>query len=83
MKIIAWNCLGLGNRPAIRGLLELQKSEEADILFLSETKLEKRRLEKFRWKLGLVNMLAHKGERKGGIAVFWRRGVDVSLRRIS
>ncbi|XP_021315303.1 uncharacterized protein LOC110434863 [Sorghum bicolor] len=40
MKIVAWNCRGLGNRPAVQGLLDLQKSEKADILFLSETKLD-------------------------------------------
>ena len=45
MKIIALNCWGLGNRSAVHGLLELQKSEGADILFLSEIKLDKRMME--------------------------------------
>ena len=62
MKIIALNCWGLGNRSTIRGLLELQKSEGADILFLSEIKLDKRMMERFRWMLGLTNMLVREGE---------------------
>jgi exonuclease III len=83
MKIVAWNYRGLGNRPTVRGLLELQKSEGADILFLLETKLDKRRLEKFRWMLGLTNMLVRSRKRMEGIAVFWRRGIDVSLQGMS
>ena len=65
MKIVAWNCRGLGNRPAVRGLLGMQKSEGADILFLSETKLDERRMQKFRWMLGLPNMIVKDCEGKG------------------
>jgi exonuclease III len=66
MKIVIWNCRGLGNRPAVRGLLELQKSEKAEVLFLSETKLDRRRIEKFRWMLGLSNMVVYDVVGKGG-----------------
>jgi len=66
MKIVAWNCRGLGNRPAVQGLLDLQKSEKADILFLSETKLDGKRMQWFRWTLGLVNMVVKDWEGKGG-----------------
>lgn len=45
MKICAWNSRGLGNGPAVRGLLDFQKREDPDVLFLLETKLDKRRLE--------------------------------------
>jgi exonuclease III len=66
MKIVAWNCRGLGNRPAVRGLMDLQKSEAADILFLSEMKLDRRMMERFRWMLGLPNMVVKDAVGKGG-----------------
>jgi exonuclease III len=74
MKIVAWNCRGLGNRPAVRGLLECQKTEEADILFLSETKLDKRRMERFRWLLGLSNMVVRTVLEKEGVLLCFGEG---------
>ena len=35
---------GLGNAPAVRGLLRCHIAEEADILFLLETKLDEKRM---------------------------------------
>jgi hypothetical protein len=75
MKLMAWNCQGLGNASAVQGLLKCQKSEEADILFMSKTKLDERCLEKFKVMLGLGNMEVVDCEGKGGgIAVFWWGG---------
>ena len=42
MKLAAFNCRGLGNDPAIRGLLDLVKKVDPDILFLCETKLDEK-----------------------------------------
>lgn len=36
---------GLGNGPAIRGLLDVQENEDHDVLFLSETETNKKGLE--------------------------------------
>nr|XP_020172956.1 uncharacterized protein LOC109758508 [Aegilops tauschii subsp. strangulata] len=55
--------------------------EDPDILFLAETKLIEGELERFRWSLGLANMIAWDPVgRSRGIVMFWRRGVDVTLR---
>jgi exonuclease III len=84
MKLTAWNCHRLGNRAAVQSLLDLQKQEDSDILFLSETKLESKQVEVFSWKLGLTNMLCRPSEgRSGGIVLFWCIGVDVSLKTMS
>jgi exonuclease III len=71
MKIVAWNCPGLGNDPAAKGLLALQKEVDPNILFLSETKINGRRMKPFRWKLGLTNLVVKDCEgRSGGLALF-------------
>ena len=81
MKIVSQNCRGLGNQPAENSLVELQKAEEPDILFLSETKLNEKEMERFRWKLNMQHMIVVDCKRRsGGLALFWRRGVDVQLR---
>jgi exonuclease III len=47
MKLISWNCYGMGNAAAVRGLLDLHKREDPDILFLEETKMDNRKIENF------------------------------------
>lgn len=84
MKIIAWNYRGLGNGPAVYGLLSLQKAEDADILLLSETKMDRCRIQGFRWKLGMTNMVVRDCDGKsGGLAVFWKKEVKFHLRTVA
>jgi exonuclease III len=84
MKIAALNCRGLGNGPAINDLLAFQKKEDPDILFLSETKLDERRIEWLRWKLGLTGMRIKNCEgQSGGLALFWRSEINLKTGLIS
>jgi DNA-binding response OmpR family regulator len=47
---------GLENALAICGLLNLRKEEDPDILFLSDTKMDDRRIKGLRWNLDLTNL---------------------------
>lgn len=81
MKIITWNCRGLGNRPTVHGLLDLQKREVPDILFLSETRLDEERMRRFRDLPSMPNMAVQNNRGKsGGLALFWRHGIKVMVR---
>jgi exonuclease III len=70
----------MGNGPAVRGLLELQKREDPDVLFLSETKMRKEKLEGLRWKLGMPNMMVKECDGlSGGLAIFWKNTINLRV----
>jgi hypothetical protein len=54
--------------------LDVQKREAPDILFLSETKHDKKWMEWFWWNLEMPNMVAKssKGTNEG-LAMFWKK----------
>ncbi|PNT65117.1 hypothetical protein BRADI_4g37563v3 [Brachypodium distachyon] len=76
MKIAGWNCRGMGNGPAVRGLLDLQKREDPDILFLSETKCGEGRMKHIKWLLGMRNMVKESVGKSGGLALSWKEDGD-------
>jgi hypothetical protein len=69
---------GVGERPGSSRPSGNAEGGGPDILFLSEKKMDKRRLEIFRWKLGMTNFMVKNCEgQSGGLAVFWKTGVKV------
>ena len=78
MKLIAWNCRGLGNALAICGLLYRQKEEEPNILFLSKTKMDRRRFEGLCWKLGQTNLVVKDCKGQGVDSQFFEEDQSAS-----
>jgi hypothetical protein len=80
MKVAGWNSREWG----IDRMFEVFWSSRRRIptfFFLSETKLDKRLIEKFRTILGMPHLVFKECDgRSGGLALFKKRGIDVSLR---
>lgn len=79
MKIISWNCRGLGGPSTISQLKESQRLYTPDITFLCETKRGSSFVERTTKKLQLNERWAvnePKGK-KGGMLVTWSQNVEV------
>jgi exonuclease III len=86
MKLLSWNCRGLGKPAAVRALRQLIHSHQPDIIFLTETKLQggeflskansfgNRLLNHF-----FVDCTLSNSNRSGGLAIFWSKDVNISI----
>lgn len=73
MKVLSWNCRGLGNPAAVRALKKLLRVQCPDVVFLMETKLsESDKKDKLSLLCGplsnlfMVNCSISKKNRSGG-----------------
>ena len=57
MRVLAWNCRGLGNSRAVRALRGLVKDEDPYVIFLSKTKRKGAEMEKIHRRLGQPNKI--------------------------
>ena len=73
MKLVSWNCRGLGNHAKIEAVKDLLKLEPADILLLQETKIPGHALleiSKTKWKKSAGKAVSARGS-SGGLATLW------------
>lgn len=86
MRILSWNCRGLGNPAAVRAYKRLLRSKSPDIIFLMETKL-KQSDSKVSSKLCHNHLQNHLivdcetggGGRSGGLALIWHNDVNLHI----
>ncbi|KAA3470617.1 reverse transcriptase [Gossypium australe] len=84
MKNISWNVRGLGSPRAVRRLRHLCKQFNPQMVFLMETKLDQKRMERVRRSCGFVNgiNIATEGSR-GGLCLAWKVDFEVTLKSFS
>lgn len=80
MKLIGWNCRGLGQPRTVRALQDLVRTEKPSILGLIETKLGSKDWDYLRIKLGFSYcFVVNNCGRSGGLALLWNPETDVTV----
>ena len=84
MKLLCWNCRGIGDPATVRELRDLVEISSPAILCLVETQLQKSRVE------GLWTMLGYDFSfrvgctgRSGGLCIFWKNSFEVAIKNYS
>ena len=81
MKIMSWNCRGLGSSRTVHELTKLLRKYKPQILFLIETKRKRAELEGLRnkWSFDYCLSVDCIG-RAGGLALFWCEQINIEVR---
>ena len=80
MKVISWNCQGIGSPLTVEALKELRKSYDPQFLFLMETKNKEEKLEMLRRRNGFEKGVYVEPEGlSGGLAVWWKGQDEVKI----
>lgn len=76
MILLSLNCRDLGKARTVHILRDLVKSQKPDLLFLSETLVERNKIEVLASTLGFANFFSvDRQGRGGGLAVFWKHNI--------
>jgi hypothetical protein len=81
MNLLSHNSRGLGLDSAVGELRDLIRSYNLAVVFLCETKQNKGIMDRLQWSLGFRLGICVEGKGKGGgLALWWRDGVEVEVR---
>ncbi|KAG6624127.1 hypothetical protein CIPAW_16G004600 [Carya illinoinensis] len=80
MKILSWNCRGLGNPRTIQDLYLLVKDKKPKIVFLMETKQLTKKFDAIKRKLGFIGCFVVDARGcSGGLALLWNQDVNLEV----
>ena len=80
MKILSWNCQGLGNPWTGRSLRKIVREQAPNVCFLMETWLDKDGIEKLYGDLPFPNkIILKKPNSGGGLALLWKNDIRIDL----
>ncbi|XP_042963294.1 uncharacterized protein LOC122297082 [Carya illinoinensis] len=84
MICLSWNCRELGNPRTVQDLCLLVKVNKPDVVFLMEVMIKAGRVEALKRRLELDNCLVVEPiGKRGGLALFWGRGVQLEILNFS
>ncbi|XP_062186766.1 uncharacterized protein LOC133890399 [Phragmites australis] len=88
MDLLSWNCRGLGQPRTVQELVTLTRMHSPKLIFLSETRQNSEYVRRLRWRLGLKECFAvkgevsppenHRGPRPKRYETFWEREEELS-----
>ena len=80
MKILSWNCQGLGNPWTGRSLRKIVREQAPNMCFLIETRLDKEGFNRLYDELPYPNRIIVKNpDMGGGLALIWKEGIVPDL----
>ncbi|XP_065623699.1 uncharacterized protein LOC136065014 [Quercus suber] len=81
MIIFGWNCRGLGNPRSVRALRDFLQRWNPKIVFLAETKLNRRGMKKFLKSFFQFNCIYYPSEgQSGGLAMLWTKDTNLDIK---
>src|SRR5438128_2581799 len=81
MNCVGWNCRGARNAVTVHELGVLQRTHQAKVFFLCETRQSCERMKRLRSCLGLKGFVGVDCNGfSGGLALFWHESVDVDVK---
>ncbi|KAF8412704.1 hypothetical protein HHK36_000672 [Tetracentron sinense] len=84
MRLVSWNCWGLGNPHAVRDLHQLMKEKDPSIMFLMETKMDSKRMTEIKFRLGFHHALVIPSLGKSrGLTLMWKDTVELIIQNYS